>query len=55
MTMRVERRRGKEYIVIDTRPSKRMRRAKDRINKRQREIHGHIKKRDKNERKNSET
>jgi len=42
--MRIERRRGKDYIVIDMRPSKRIRRAKDRINKRQKEIHDHFKK-----------
>lgn len=43
MTMRIERRRGKDYIVIDTRPSKKIRRAKERINKRQKEIHKHFK------------
>lgn len=43
MTMHIERRRGKEYFVIDTRPSKRIRRAQERINKRQKEIYEHFK------------
>lgn len=42
MAMRIERRRGKDYIVIDTRPSKRIRKAKERINKRQKEICEHL-------------
>lgn len=39
MTMRIERRGRKEIIIIDTNPSKKIRRAQRRIEKRQREIH----------------
>jgi len=42
MTMKVVRKRGKDYIVIDTRPSKRIRIAKALIEKRLREIHKHF-------------
>jgi len=34
--------RGKPYIRVDFRPSKRIRRAKERISKRQREIQRHL-------------
>lgn len=42
MTMRIECRRGKEVFVIDTRPSKKIRQAKRRIQKRMLEIHKHF-------------
>lgn len=43
MTMHIEHRRGKDYLVIDTRPSKKIRKAQERINKRQKEIYQHFK------------
>ena len=42
MTMRIERRRGKECFVIDMRPSTAIRRAKARSQKRSLEIHKHF-------------
>lgn len=42
MSMKIVRKRGKDYIVIDTRPSKRIRRAKAKTQKRMLEIHKHF-------------
>lgn len=42
MTWRIERRRGKTVIVISTVPSKSVRRAKQRTQKRMLEIHRHF-------------
>jgi len=42
MSMKLVEKKGKLYLVIDTRPSKAIRRAKRRIEKRMREIHSHF-------------
>jgi hypothetical protein len=42
MTMKIRRKRGKDYIVIDTRPSKQIRKVKAKIERRQREIYTHF-------------
>lgn len=44
LTMKLTKRKGKLCLVIDTRPSKRIRKAKKRIRKRQLEIHDHFRK-----------
>jgi len=48
--VRFVRRCGKIYAVIDTRPSKRIRRAQKRLERRMREIHEHFKNRKNKER-----
>jgi len=45
MTMKIVRKKGKDHIVIDTRPSKTIRKAQKRIQKRMLEIHTHFNKR----------
>jgi hypothetical protein len=42
MTMKLVQKRGKDYFVIDTRPSKKMRAAKKRTQKRMLEIQDHL-------------
>lgn len=42
MVMRLKKRKGKVCIVIDTRPSKAIRKAEKRIQKRMREIYQHL-------------
>ena len=42
MTMRIERRKGREVLVVDTRPSKRVRKAQNRTRKRMLEIRKHF-------------
>jgi len=45
MTVHVVRKKGKDYIVVDTRPSKRVRQAQRRNEKRLQEIHRHFRNR----------
>jgi len=42
MTITLKRKRGRLFFILDTRPSKKIRRAKTRIEKRMREIHQHF-------------
>lgn len=43
MSLKLVKKRGKLYFLFDSRPSKRIRRAKKHIEKRMREIHQHFK------------
>jgi len=45
MTVHVVRKKGREYIVVDTRPSKHIRQAQRRGEKRMQEIHSHFRNR----------